>query len=153
MRLAVATDHRGVALKDALVACLREAGHEVDDLGSHGAASVDYPDFAIAVAERVAAGRAERGVLVCGTGIGMSIAANKVQGARAALVYDEDAVRLSREHNDANILVLPGNWLESGRACEWLRLWLATPFAGGRHERRVGRITNYERDRQDEPRG
>ena len=113
MRLAIATDHRGQALKAALVAHLRGAGHEVADLGSHAEAAVDYPDYAFALAERVAAGDCERGVLICGTGIGMAIAANKVAGVRAALVYDEDAARLSREHNDANVIVLPGNWLMS----------------------------------------
>lgn len=146
MRLAIATDHRGVALKAALAAWLREGGHSVEDLGSDGEAAVDYPDYALALAERVAAGAVERGVLICGTGIGMSIAANKVAGARAALVYDEASARLSREHNDANILVLPGNWLDAERAKAWLALWLATPFAGGRHARRLARIEDYERD-------
>ena len=146
MRLAIATDHRGVALKDALAAWLRGEGHAVADLGTQGETAVDYPDYALALAARVAAGEAERGILICGTGIGMSIAANKVAGARAALVYDEESARLSREHNDANILVLPGNWLDAPRAQAWLALWLATPFAGGRHARRVERIQAYERD-------
>ncbi len=147
MKLALATDHRGVALKDALVSRLRQEGHEVTDLGCHGEEAVDYPDFAIDLAGRVAAGEVERGILICGTGIGMSIAANKVPGARAALVYDEDSARLSREHNDANILVLPGNRLDADRAAVWLSLWLATPFAGGRHARRVGRIDEFEAER------
>jgi ribose 5-phosphate isomerase B len=146
VRLAIATDHRGVALKDALAAWLRGEGHAVADLGTQDETAVDYPDFAFALAARVAAGEAERGVLICGTGIGMSIAANKVAGARAALVYDEASARLSREHNDANILVLPGNWLDAPRAQAWLALWLATPFAGGRHARRVERIAAYERE-------
>ncbi len=147
MKLALATDHRGVALKDALVSRLRQEGHEVLDLGSRGEEAVDYPDFAFDLATRVAASEVERGILICGTGIGMSIAANKVVGARAALVYDEDSVRLSREHNDANILVLPGNWLAADQAAAWLKLWLATPFAGGRHTRRLGSIEEYEAER------
>jgi RpiB/LacA/LacB family sugar-phosphate isomerase len=147
MKLALATDHRGVALKDALVSRLRQDGHEVLDLGSRGEESVDYPDFALDLASRVTAGEVERGILICGTGIGMSIAANKVPGARAALVYDEESARLSREHNDANILVLPGNWLDTERATAWLGLWLTTPFAGDRHARRLGRIDEYEAER------
>ncbi len=147
MKLALATDHRGVALKDALVSRLRQEGHEVLDLGSRGEEAVDYPDFAFDLATRVVAAEVERGILICGTGIGMSIAANKVAGARAALVYDEDSARLSREHNDANILVLPGNWLATEKAAAWLDLWLATPFAGGRHVPRLSRIENYEADR------
>ena len=143
MRLFIATDHRGVALKNALVEWLRAEGHDVEDLGCHAEEAVDYPDYAIDLAERVVAGGA-RGVLICGTGIGMSIAANKVAGARAALVYDEEAVLLSRRHNDANILVLPGNWLETERAESWLRVWLETPFEGGRHARRVDRIASHE---------
>ncbi len=146
MRLAIATDHRGVALKNALADWLRGEGHAVADLGTQDEAAVDYPDYALDLAERVAAGEAERGILICGTGIGMSIAANKVAGARAALVYDEASARLSREHNDANILVLPGNWLDAPRAQAWLALWLATPFAGGRHAPRVERIRAYERE-------
>ena len=147
MRLAIATDHRGVALKNTLAEWLAGEGHDVTDLGSHDAEAVDYPDYAIALAERVGSGELERGILVCGTGIGMSIAANKVAGARAALVYDEAAVRLSREHNDANILVLPGNWLEAVRAKAWVRLWLATAFTGGRHARRLARIGEYDQQR------
>ncbi len=147
MRLLIATDHRGVALKNALADRLRAEGHDVEDLGSHTDEAVDYPDYAIDLAERVVAGGG-RGVLICGTGIGMSIAANKVEGARAALVYDEDAVRLSRQHNDANILVLPGNWLETERAQAWLRVWLDTPFEGGRHARRIERIGTYDQKRR-----
>jgi len=99
------------------------------------------------VGEKVAAGVADRGILICGTGIGMSIAANKVAGVRAALVYDEDSLRLSREHNDANVLVLPGNSLGEERACTWVDLWLAAAFEGERHMRRVGIIDDYDRNR------
>ena len=150
MHLAVATDHRGIALKEEIVRWLEAAGHEVRDFGCHGGAAVDYPAYAVAVAQCVAAGEAERGVLICGTGIGMSIAANKVKGALAALVYDEDSLRLSRQHNNANILVLPGNWLEAEEACRWLALWLELPFDGGRHARRVGQILDYEAGRAPE---
>ena len=112
---------------------------------------MDYPDFAIPLAEMVARGEVERGVLICGTGIGMSIAANKVPGAMAALVYDEASLRLSREHNDANILVLPGNWLEPETAARWVELWLKLPFAGGRHAPRVARIEAYDQRRGPVP--
>ena len=116
-----------------------------------GEDSVDYPDFAIPVAERVARGDAERGVVVCATGIGASIAANKVRGARAALVTSEETARLTRQDNDSNVLALGGRTapdIES--ALSWLRVWLATPFAGGRHERRVEKIRAYE-DRHFQP--
>ena len=147
MRIALGTDHRGVALKDALAAFLAERGHEVLDLGADGDQSVDYPGYAFAVAEKVASGEAERGLLICGTGIGMSMAANKVPGVRAALVYDEDSLRLSREHNDANIQVLPGNWLAPARAREWVEAWLNIDFTGDRHQRRLDQIAQYEKDR------
>ncbi|MCP4546187.1 MAG: ribose 5-phosphate isomerase B [bacterium] len=147
MQLAIATDHRGLKLKAALRDRLRAAGHDVLDLGSHDESPADYPDYAFAVARKVVAGEVERGILICGTGIGMSIAANKVQGARAALVQDVDAVRLSREHNDANILVLPGNRLEAGEAGDWVELWLATAFGGDRHARRIDKINDFDRQR------
>lgn len=147
MRLALGTDHRGYALKEHLAGYLREAGHEVLDMGIDSEESADYPLFAFSVGEKVAAGVADRGILICGTGIGMSIAANKVEGVRAALVYDEDAARLSREHNDANVLVLPGNWLSKEKACAWVELWLAVAFEGERHMRRVGIIDDYDRNR------
>jgi ribose 5-phosphate isomerase B len=151
VKLAIATDHRGLALKDALVRALAAAGHELRDLGSHGPEAVDYPDFAIPLAEMVARGEVERGILICGTGIGMSIAANKVPGAMAALVYDEASLKLSREHNDANILVLPGNWLTPETAASWVQLWLELPFAGGRHAPRVARIEAYDQRRGPVP--
>ncbi|MDP6418205.1 MAG: ribose 5-phosphate isomerase B [Candidatus Krumholzibacteria bacterium] len=144
MRIALGTDHRGVKLKDALIGFLREAGHEIIDRGSEGGESVDYPLFAFSVAEAVASGEAERGVLICGTGIGMSIAANKVPGIRAALVYDESSLILSRQHNDANLLILPGNWLEEETAFAWLLRWIDTPFEGDRHARRLQQVADYE---------
>ena len=147
MRLAFATDHHGVALKQALQAHAEAAGHVVLDLGSNSGEPVDYPDYAFELAEKVCGGEADRGVLICGSGIGMSIAANKVAGARAALVYDAETARLSREHNDANILVLPGRKVGAAEAREWLDTWLVTEFAGERHARRVGRIEEYDEAR------
>ncbi len=147
MRIALGTDHRGYALKELLARHLREEGHEVLDLGTSGEEPADYPLYAFSVGEKVAAGVADRGILICGTGIGMSIAANKVDGVRAALVYDEEAVRLSRQHNDANVLVLPGNWLSEEKSIAWVEEWLAVPFEGERHLRRVGLIDDYDRSR------
>jgi ribose 5-phosphate isomerase B len=149
MRIAVGTDHRGYALKENLARYLREAGHEILDMGCDNEEAADYPLYAFSVGEKVAAGVADRGILICGTGIGMSIAANKVAGVRAALVYDIDALRLSREHNDANVLVLPGNFLSEENAYAWVDLWLAVPFEGDRHLRRVGLIDDYDRNRQN----
>ncbi len=149
MRLALGTDHRGYALKEHLARYLREEGHEVLDMGTGGEEPADYPLYAFSVGEKVAAGVADRGILICGTGIGMSIAANKVNGVRAALVYDEDSVRLSREHNDANVLVLPGNLLSEEKAIAWVNQWLAGAFEGERHLRRVGLIDDYDRSREN----
>jgi RpiB/LacA/LacB family sugar-phosphate isomerase len=117
----------------------------VTDLGTHGHDSVDYPDFSREVSLRVARGESERGILICTSGIGMSIAANKFPGIRAALVIDLDSARSSREHNDANILVLSGAKTEKRVAQEILETWLATPFAGGRHDRRIKKIAETER--------
>ena len=144
--IVIGADHGGVELKDALVAYLRERGEEISDLGTTGAGSVDYPDFARAVAERVSRGEAERGILVCTNGIGMSITANKFPGVRAALVGDATAARMAREHNDANVLVLGGGMTGTFHARELLRVFLDTPFAGGRHQRRVDKIAEIERE-------
>ena len=142
----VGADHGGVELKDTLAAALRERGEEVFDAGTRGTDSVDYPDFARAVAGRVSRGEAERGILVCTNGVGMSIAANKYPGVRAALVANATAARMAREHNDANVLVLGGGMTATFHACELLRVFLDTPFAGGRHQRRVDRIAEIERE-------
>ena len=144
--IAVASDHGGFDLKQALLARLRSGGFAVRDCGSYGPESVDYPDFGSAVARAVASGEAERGVLVCTSGIGMSIIANKFPRVRAALVHDLDDARTSREHNDANVLVLSGAKTDSRLAAEILELWLATPFAGGRHQRRIDKISRTETD-------
>lgn len=144
--IAIGSDHGGVELKDYLVGVLRAMGVDARDFGTQGKASVDYPDFGREVSLRVSSGEAERGVLVCASGIGMSILANKFPAVRAALVQDLDAARSSREHNDANILVLSGAKTEQSLAKEILETWLATPFAGGRHQRRVDKICQIERD-------
>ena len=144
--IAVGSDHGGVELKDFLVGLLRAKGVEVEDFGTHGPQAVDYPDIGREVSLCIAGGEAEWGVLVCTSGIGMSISANKFPGIRAALVLDVDAARSSREHNNANILVLSGAKTEKSLAKEILETWLATPFAGGRHQRRIDKISEIERD-------
>jgi len=135
-----------VELKDYLVDYLRGQGVEVRDYGTEGSASVDYPDYGREVSERVSVGAARRGVLICTSGIGMSIVANKFPGVRAALVFDLAAARSSREHNDANILVLSGAKTEQQLARQIVETWLATPFAGGRHQRRVDKISQLEQE-------
>jgi ribose 5-phosphate isomerase B len=134
------SDHAGFALKEALKTALDRLGVPWEDVGTSSEESVDYPDFAHRVAEAVASGRFSRGILVCGTGIGVSIAANRHAGVRAALVCDEETARLSREHNDANVLALGGRTTDPARAERMLEVWLNTPFAGGRHGRRVAKI-------------
>ena len=143
--IAIGADHGGVELKQALLDDLHARGVEVLDVGADGRDSVDYPDYGRAVAERVARGEVERGVLICTNGIGMSIVANKFPGVRAALVGDATAARMAREHNDANVLVLGGGMMGKFHARELLRVFLETPFAGGRHQRRVDKITDIER--------
>jgi ribose 5-phosphate isomerase B len=140
MRIAAGADHAGFELKDALVVRLREAGHEVVDVGTNSPESVDYPTFAHAVARSVAAGDVDRGLLVCGTGIGMCMAANRHPGVRAADCFTEHLAELSRRHNDANVLCLAGRILDEGEAWAITELWLATPFEGDRHARRVAQI-------------
>jgi RpiB/LacA/LacB family sugar-phosphate isomerase len=146
MRIAIGSDHAGYTLKQAVSAELTRLGHEVVDVGTHSPTdSVDYPDYAIPVAEQVAAGQAERGVVVCATGIGASIAANKVRGVRASVVTSDQTARLTRTDNDSNVLALGGKTVPTiDEALGWMRTWLETPFAGGRHERRVEKIKAYE---------
>ncbi len=146
MRVAIGSDHAGYPLKARLRAELESLGHEVVDVGTDAAdRSVDYPDFSIPVAERVARGEADRGVVVCATGIGASIAANKVPGARASVVTSEETARLTRADNDSNVLALGAKTAPSPEAAlAWLRTWLDTPFEGGRHARRVDKIRDYE---------
>jgi RpiB/LacA/LacB family sugar-phosphate isomerase len=144
VKIAVGSDHRGFALKERLRASLAKAGHEVIDLGCYGAESVDYPDFGFAVGERVASGGADRGIVVCGSGIGISIAANKVRGVRAALCCSVEDAAITRRHNDSNVLALAERQMDDPRVDELVSTWLATPFEGGRHARRVEKIREYE---------
>lgn len=138
--LLVASDHAGFELKEKLKQTLDRRGVPYEDLGTRSADSVDYPDFAKKVAAAVSRGEAERGLLVCGSGQGMAMTANRFKGVRAALPFDEESARLSREHNDANVLALGGRTLDHGRAERILEVWLDTPFAGGRHANRVRKI-------------
>lgn len=146
MKVAIGSDHAGFELKDRIRTLLETDGHEVTDVGTDSEASVDYPDLGIAVAELVAKGRADRGVLVCGTGIGMSIAANKVKGIRASLAYDLYTAIQSRKHLDANILVLGGRVTGRDLAEEIVKTWLLTPFEGGRHKHRIDKIEAFEKN-------
>jgi ribose 5-phosphate isomerase B len=141
LTIAFGADHGGVLLKDALAEAARALGHDAEDLGTHGTESVDYPDFAALVCEAVASGRARFGVLVCGTGIGMSIAANRHPAIRCALVHDATGARLTRAHNDANVLALGARMTGLEPALDALRAFLATPFEGGRHARRVAKLS------------
>jgi len=145
LMIALGCDHGGVELKDFLVEVLRARQINIEDCGTHGRDSVDYPDFGRLVSLQVAHGQADAGVLICTSGIGMSILANKFPGVRAALVHDVESARSSREHNNANILVLSGAKTDKSLAQEILDAWLATPFAGGRHQRRIDKITAVER--------
>ena len=149
MRIAVGADHAGFDLKESLKAWLLEHGYEVQDVGTHSTESVDYPDYAVQVAEAVASGKAERGLLICGTGVGMAIAANKIPGIRAAFCPDLFTARMSREHNDANILTLGARIMGRELALEILSLWLATDFAGGRHTARLEKIRAIEQRRTE----
>jgi len=144
MRIAIAADHAGFALKEQLRQKLAGEGHEVVDFGTGSNESCDYPDYAQPVGRDVAQGRYDRGILVCSTGIGMSIAANKVDGVRAAPAQSEDEVRMTREHNDANVLTLGAKYLDESRAMELIHTFLNTEFSGGRHARRVAKIAQIE---------
>jgi len=140
----IASDHAGFSLKEKLEAELRDMGYAVDDLGPSSEASVDYADYAHPLAKRISEGEAERGILMCGTGLGMSYTANRYPHVRAAVAWTPEIAALAREHNDANVLVLPARFVgeEEGRAI--LKAWLDTPFAGGRHTRRVEKIERTE---------
>jgi ribose 5-phosphate isomerase B len=146
MKIAIGADHAGFALKDHVRDELRQAGHVVVDLGTNSAESTDYPDYACAVAHDVVTGVADRGILVCSTGVGMSIAANKVDGIRAALAINPDEVRLIRAHNDANIITIGARYTDPQAAHEMVRVFLETPFDGGRHARRIGKIAKLEKE-------
>ena len=146
MRIALAADHAGYVLKDELVAWLREQGHEVEDLGTNGAESVDYPEYGAKLAHAVASGDAERGVAVCGSGIGISIAVNREPRCRCARVDDPLSAQLAREHNDANVLALGARLIGSDMAKTCVAAFLDTGFAGGRHQRRVDQLSQELQD-------
>jgi ribose 5-phosphate isomerase B len=146
IKIAFGSDHRGFALKTILIEYAKGKGYEVKDFGPDNDESCDYVDFARAVAEAVAKGDADYGALICGSGIGMSIAANKVLGVRAALVFDRHSAGMTRRHNDANVLCLSGDTIAPALAEDLLDIFLTTEFEGGRHARRVGKITDIEGD-------
>jgi ribose 5-phosphate isomerase B len=139
-QIPVGADHAGFALKQRLIAELAARGLSPQDLGTYSTDSTDYPDFAHPVAERVESGIARRGILVCGTGLGMAYAANRHPGVRAAVAWNAEVARLSRQHNDANILVLPARFVSEAEAVDILKAWLDTPFEGGRHAPRIAKI-------------
>jgi ribose 5-phosphate isomerase B len=145
MRLAVGSDHAGLALKQQLVEHCKKAGHDVEDVGTHTDASCDYPDFALAVSQRVVDGKADLGLLVCGTGIGMSMTANKVSGIRAAVLSEPFSARMAREHNDANVLCLGGRFTAPALAHDMVKAWLTAECQGDRHRRRVKKIADLEK--------
>lgn len=151
MRIAIGSDHAGFHLKEKVAGWLRQRGYEIVDVGADSEARCDYPDFAKPVAEMVSRGDTERGILVCGTGIGMSITANKVMGVRAAECLDVVSAQLSRAHNDANVLCFGERLVEERTALSIVECWLATPFEGGRHTQRVNKIKELERENFKSP--
>lgn len=144
MRIAICSDHGGFELKQVLLDYVRELGHEVTDLGCYSEESCDYPDFAFPMAEAVAEGVFDRGIAVCGTGIGVSICCNKVRGVRCALCSEPVSAELTRMHNDSNVLAMGGRIIGVETAKAVTKVWLATEFAGGRHQRRIDKIAEYE---------
>jgi ribose 5-phosphate isomerase B len=150
MRIAVGTDHRGFLIREKVIESLKSRGHEVQDFGAFSPESRDYPDVAAQVAQRVSRGEVVRGVLVCGTGLGMCIAANKFRGVRATPCHDDLTAELSRRHNDSNVLCLSADLLGERLIDRMIEVWLNTPFDGGRHARRVDKITEIERRVEEE---
>ena len=146
VKIAIGCDHAGFGLKEEIMPLLRDMSAEIIDCGTHSAESVDYPDFGGKVSGMVSSGEAERGILLCGTGIGMSMVANKFPNVRAALCNDLFCARMSRLHNDANILVLGGRIIGKDLASEIVKVWLGTAFEGARHMRRIDKITKIEKD-------
>jgi ribose 5-phosphate isomerase B len=147
MKIAIGSDHRGFEVKRRIVTLLGRLAHEVVDVGPAASESVDYPDFAFQVAQAVSEHRVDRGILICGTGIGMCIAANKVSGVRAAPCHDSITAEMSRRHNDANVLCMSADLLGGELLDRMVRIWLETEFEGGRHARRVEKITRFEGER------
>ena len=146
MNIAIGADHAGFVLKQELAENLRQAGHTVIDQGTDSIESTDYPDYAAAVGRAVADGSVERGILVCSTGVGMAIAANKIHGVRAALAVNPEEVQLTRQHNDANVLTLSAKYTNVSTANQFVELFLETEFESGRHQRRVNKIMELERE-------
>jgi ribose 5-phosphate isomerase B len=144
VKVAIASDHGGISIRKEIISLMKEMNIDFIDLGCECETSVDYPDYALTVAEKVAKGEVDRGILICGTGIGMSIAANKVKGVRCALVHDTFSAKATREHNDSNILAMGERVIGSGLAREIAKIWLTTSFEGGRHANRVKKVTDYE---------
>jgi ribose 5-phosphate isomerase B len=150
MRIAIGTDHRGFSLRAKLVELLQQAGHEVVDIGTFSPDAIDYPDIAAQVADKVSRGEVERGILVCGTGLGMCIAANKFPGVRATPCHDDITAELSRRHNDSNVLCLSADLLGERLIDRMIEIWLAAPFEGGRHQRRIQKIADLEHRVEEE---
>lgn len=144
MKVAIASDHGGMKIREEIKNLMEELNIAYEDFGCECTTSVDYPDYALPLAEKVAAGEFDRGILICGTGIGMSIAANKVKGIRCALVHDVYSAKLTRQHNDSNVLAMGERVIGPGLAREIAAAWLAEEFEGGRHANRVGKIGDYE---------
>ncbi|QDU57711.1 ribose 5-phosphate isomerase B [Aeoliella mucimassa] len=149
MRIAVASDHRGFQIKEQIVDMLRDKGHDVEDAGTTGPESVDYPDFAAIVAKKISNGTTDRGILICGTGIGMAIAANKFPGVRAAPCTDEVTAEISRRHNDLNVLCLSADLISPRTVERMIETWVNTEFEGGRHLRRIQKIDELECCKKD----
>jgi ribose 5-phosphate isomerase B len=150
MRIAIGTDHRGFSIRAKLIELLQKLGHEVIDTGTFSTEAIDYPDIAALVAGKVSHGEADRGILVCGTGLGMCIAANKFPGVRAAPCHDDITAELSRRHNDSNVLCLSADLLGERLIDRMIEIWLSSPFEGGRHSRRLQKITELEHRIQEE---
>ncbi|KQU20166.1 ribose 5-phosphate isomerase [Bacillus sp. Leaf13] len=144
MKVAIASDHGGIQIREEIKNLMNELNIPFEDFGCECSTSVDYPDYALPVAEKVARGEFDRGILICGTGIGMSIAANKVKGIRCALVHDVYSAKLTRQHNDSNMLAMGERVIGPGLAREIAQTWLTSEFEGGRHENRIGKIAEYE---------
>ncbi|PEJ30150.1 ribose 5-phosphate isomerase B [Peribacillus butanolivorans] len=144
MKVAIASDHGGIQIREEIKNLMNELNILFEDFGCECSTSVDYPDYALPVAEKVAQGEFDRGILICGTGIGMSIAANKVKGIRCALVHDVYSAKLTRQHNDSNMLAMGERVIGPGLAREIAQTWLTSEFEGGRHENRIGKIAEYE---------
>lgn len=144
MKIAIGCDHGGFVLKEPVISYLEEQGIEVQDFGTYSTDSVDYPDYALPVAAAVASGKADRGILMCGTGIGISICANKVNGIRCALCHDEYTAEMTARHNDANILAMGGRVVDADTAVKIVKAWLDAPFEGGRHYVRIGKMMDIE---------